>query len=201
MKNICINKSNSKEEVIFIGGNKVDINFPAVWWPKRKTEKAGYTVIKSISLVDGFQDTGFNNEREILESLIKSGPKHLVGYCAGGVLALDYIDHKNVKSVTAYDAPSGITVQGDNLQIEEPLDYENVFLIYADSIDDEYRFSGNYYTIEINGADHEFSDREDQLAEAVVNSLDYHTGKSNFEEISQNLSKFSSAYICKNTRL
>jgi len=65
-----------------------------------------------------------------LDSELEDGPKHLVGYCAGGVLALDYRDHTNVESVTVYDTPSGINVNGEDLQIEGPILDEEVFLIY-----------------------------------------------------------------------
>jgi len=131
-----------------------------------------------------------------LDSELEDGPKHLVGYCAGGVLALDYRDHTNVESVTVYDTPSGINVNGEDLQIEGPILDEEVFLIYADSISEKYRLKGNYPAVEIRGADHEFSGRENDLAESVVRSLDYHTGKASFEEVSQRLldAGFSSAY-------
>ncbi|MFB6191427.1 MAG: hypothetical protein ABEJ64_03275 [Candidatus Nanohaloarchaea archaeon] len=121
------------EDVVLVGGDGVDENFPAVLEPRRALEEEGYSV-DVIELYEGFeQAVEEDGSVPEIESSIEDETR-LVGYCAGGVLAYQYIDHPDVLSFTGYDVPSGLRVEDRELRVDEPVDREDVFLIYAGEI-------------------------------------------------------------------
>lgn len=160
------------DEVLFLGGSRVGENFPAMLYPCRELEDAGYEVASVLTMEDGFGADGREQEERFLEEL-EDDSFHVVGYCAGGNLALRYRDHDNVRSVTVYDPPAGLATDDYVSEVDEPVVDEDVFVIYSVSVDEDMRIDGEYDAAEVRGTGHEFAGKENDLADAVRHGLAY----------------------------
>jgi hypothetical protein len=171
------------ENIIFVGGNRVDRNFPSVLYPVDALEEEGYEV-RFLSLQEGFEQVSEEGLLPQVEEWLDGESAHLVGYCAGGVLAYQHIDHPGARSFTGYDVPGGLTLESNEIGLDEPVERDDVFMVYAESIGN--RPDGSYPVSEVKATGHEFEGREQQLADAVVSGIEYHEGAS-LEQVEQRL--------------